>query len=99
VAVEQVNGKGRLVLFGDADFAANQNVGANLPFANLDLFVNAVNWLSESEVLIGLRQSPSATVRALIVTSAQVRTVFMLTVVAMPLLVLAAGAMVWWQRR
>jgi ABC-type uncharacterized transport system involved in gliding motility auxiliary subunit len=99
VAVEQVNGKGRLVLFGDADFAANQNVGANLPFANLDLFVNAVNWLSESEVLIGLRQSPSATVRALSATPAQVRTVFMLTVVAMPLLVLAAGAMVWWQRR
>ncbi|MBO9362285.1 MAG: GldG family protein [Thermoflexus sp.] len=99
VTVEQVNGKGRLVLFGDADFAANQNVGANLPFANLDLFVNAVNWLSESEVLIGLRQSPEATVRALSATSAQVRTVFMLTVVAMPLLVLAAGAMVWWQRR
>lgn len=99
VTVEQLNGKGRVVLFGDADFAANQNVGSNLPFANLDLFVNAVNWLSESEMLIGLRQSPTSTVRALSATPAQVRTVFMLTVVAMPLLVLAAGAMIWWGRR
>ncbi|MCS7251823.1 MAG: GldG family protein [Anaerolineae bacterium] len=99
IAVEQVNGKGRVVLFGDADFAANQNVGANLPFANLDLFVNAVNWLSESEMLIGLRQSPASTVRALSATPAQTRTVFMLTVVIMPLIVLAAGAIVWWQRR
>jgi len=99
LTLEQVNGKGRLVLFGDADFAANQNVGANLPFANLDLFVNAVNWLSESETLIGLRQSPTSTVRALSATPAQTRTVFMLTVVAMPLIVLAIGAAVWWQRR
>ncbi|WP_322798913.1 GldG family protein [Thermoflexus sp.] len=99
LTVEQVNGKGRVVLFGDADFAANQNVGANLPFANLDLFVNAVNWLSESEMLIGLRQSPTSPVRALSATPAQTRTVFMLTVVAMPLAVLAIGAMIWWQRR
>ncbi len=99
LTVEQVNGKGRVVLFGDADFAANQNVRSNLPFANLDLFVNAVNWLSESEALIGLRQSPASTVRALSATPGQTRTVFMLTVVAMPLMVLAIGAMVWWQRR
>lgn len=99
ITAEQVNGKGRVVLFGDADFAANQNVGANLPFANLDLFVNSINWLSESEALIGLRQSPASTVRALSATPAQTRTVFTLTVIAMPLAVLAIGAMIWWQRR
>ena len=99
VAVEQVNGKGRLVLVGDADFAANVNVGANLPFANLDLFVNAINWLSESEQLMGLRQSPTSPTRALAATPAQIRTVFLIAVVAMPLAVLAAGAAVWWGRR
>ncbi len=99
LTVEQVNGKGRLVLFGDVDFAANQNVGANLPFANLDLFINSINWLSESEALMGLRQSPTATTRALSATPAQIRMVFMLAVVAMPLAVLAIGGLVWWQRR
>ncbi len=99
LTAEQVNGKGRVVLFGDADFAANQNVGANLPFANLDLLVNSINWLSESEMLIGLRQSPASTVRALSATPAQTRTVFTLAVIAMPLAVLAIGAMIWWQRR
>ena len=46
--------KGRLVVLGDADFAAN-GILRQLP-TNLDLVINSVNWLAEEEELISIRR-------------------------------------------
>lgn len=87
--------KTRLVVFGSADFATNLALDA---MANRQLFVNAVNWLSEEEELISIR--PQAPVdRGLILTSTQANLVIYSSVLFLPLLVAAAGAWVWWNRR
>ncbi len=47
---------GRLVVFGDSDFASNQYLGTA---GNRDLFVNAVNWLAGEVESISLRPNVS----------------------------------------
>jgi ABC-type uncharacterized transport system involved in gliding motility auxiliary subunit len=88
--------KSRLVVFGEADFASNSllTIGAG----NLDLFSNSINWLAEDESLISLRSKP-LTMRTLNLTAQQQLLVIVGTLVGLPLLVLLAGAWVWWRRR
>lgn len=56
VAVEDFNTSARVVVIGDADFALDANV---LAYANLDLFVNTMDWVVGQEDLISL--TPKAT--------------------------------------
>ena len=87
--------KTRLVVIGDSDFASN----AFLRMAgNQDLFVNSVNWLTQSEDLISIRPKPPETHEVLL-TQSQSNLVWFSSIVLLPLLVLAAGASVWWSRR
>ncbi len=89
----------RLVLFGDADFCANdvlQAVQGSL--GNVDLFVNATNWLAEEEALISIRATPS-TPRMVMLTQPQVRMVMYTSMLFLPGIVVVAGVWVWWKRR
>ncbi len=47
---------GRLIVFGDSDFATNQFAQG---LGNLDLFVNSVNWLTNDPNLISIRPKPA----------------------------------------
>jgi ABC-type uncharacterized transport system involved in gliding motility auxiliary subunit len=86
----------RIVLVGTAEFAANwvTSTGAG----NLDLFLNAANWLAEQDDLVSIRPRQDDT-RQLLLTGTQQNLIFYSSVLFLPLSVLAAGLVVWWARR
>jgi ABC-type uncharacterized transport system involved in gliding motility auxiliary subunit len=85
----------RLIVLGDSDFASNAFIGA---LGNGDLFMNAVNWLAEEEELISIRPRPPES-RMVSLTGERARLIFYVSVIALPLAVLAVGAIMWWRRR
>lgn len=83
-----------LVVFGDSDFAKNgywKNQG------NSDLFLNTVNYLAEEEDLISIRPKEIDDSRVTL-TQADVKTIFYLVVIAIPLLVVIAGVVFYIKR-
>jgi ABC-type uncharacterized transport system involved in gliding motility auxiliary subunit len=96
IAAEDYQNGARLVVFGDADFVTNQNVSPQ--WANLDLFMNAVNWLAEEEDLISIRPK-QPTNRRLFLTPLQSSLTIFATLIIIPLAVFVAGIGVWWKRR
>ena len=85
----------RLVVVGDADFASN----SFLPYmANGDLALAMVRWAVREE------QAPTVAVRMpvprlVLLTKSQMQRIFLGIEVILPLLVVTAGAVVWWRRR
>lgn len=86
----------RVVIVGDSDFVANNFL--RVPAGNLDLFVNAVNWLAESEELISIRPKERDN-RQMLLTNTQINLLLVTSAIFLPLVVLSAGAAVWWARR
>jgi ABC-type uncharacterized transport system involved in gliding motility auxiliary subunit len=95
-AAENSENEARLVIIGDAGFVTNQNASPQM--ANLDLFLNAVNWLTEEEELISIRPKQPEN-RRLFLTATQVNMTLLTSVIIIPLAVFAVGVGVWWKRR
>jgi len=99
MAAERSRGEGeppaRVVLVGDADFATNAYFGT---LGNGDLFLAAVRWLSEQDEIVSLRPRV-VTDRPVIIRKQQGRALMVLSIVLLPLGVLAWGTAVWWRRR
>lgn len=87
--------KTRIVVIGNSAFATNTYFGLS---GNGDFMMNAINWLAEEEDLIAIRPK-SRDVRIVQISLSQMKTIFYLTVMALPALVLIAGGIVWWKRR
>src|SRR6478735_9265501 len=85
----------RIVAFGDSDFAANVAIGIA---GNRDLFLNAMNWLSQQENLIAVRPRQPED-RRLTLTADQQNRIMLLSLFIIPGLVFATGVFTWWQRR
>jgi len=85
----------RIVAIGDSDFAANYGLGIQ---GNRDLFMNAVNWLAQSENLIAIRPR-EAEDRRITLTADQSQRIMLLSIFIIPGLVLATGVYTWWRRR
>jgi hypothetical protein len=85
----------RLVVVGDGDFVSN----SFLPYmANGDLALAMVRW--------GVREEQAPTVavrmpvpRLVLLTKSQMQRIFLGIEVVLPLIVVTAGAVVWWRRR
>ncbi len=88
----------RLFLIGTANFVANASLSINAPAGNLDLFLNAANWLADQTDLVAIRPRPFES-RSMLLTGGQLNLMFLATVLLLPLGVLAAGVAVWWTRR
>jgi len=85
----------RLVVVGDSDFVANSqlsNVG------NRDLVLGVTYWLIEQEQLIGIGPKPIESIH-LNLTGPQLSGIFWFSFLAMPGVVGALGAGMWWVRR
>jgi ABC-type uncharacterized transport system involved in gliding motility auxiliary subunit len=66
--------------------------------ANSDLLLSAVRWLAREERTTTLASRiPVPPLLAL--TGRQLGTIFAITVVALPLLTILLGTIVWWRRR
>jgi len=87
--------EGRFVALGTSMLAENSFLGFQ---SNRDFLMNAVNWLSADVDLISIRSKPEES-QQLNLTVRQMRQVFILGVLGLPLLIILAGATVWWQRR
>jgi ABC-type uncharacterized transport system involved in gliding motility auxiliary subunit len=96
VAGENLQTKGRIVAFGDSDFAINVNFAV---YANGDLFVNAVDWVAGQEDLISL--TPKNTTQRLMLPpeAAKMNLILLSTVFVLPGLALVGGIVVFIQRR
>lgn len=91
----------RVVFVGDVVFMMNgmaQIGGGDLPLGNKSLLTNSINWLTSNEDLIQIQAKPPAD-QSLILSSTQVNILLLGSAVFLPLVVLLAGAVVWWNRR
>jgi hypothetical protein len=85
----------RAIIVGDGDFASN----SFLPYlANSDLAMSMVRWLVREERLATVA-SRIPVPPMILLSGAQMKTIFLAVEVLLPLLVIAIGAIVWWRRR
>jgi gliding motility-associatede transport system auxiliary component len=96
-ADESVRKAGRIIVYGDSDFASNQFIDM---VGNRDLLVNSVNWLALEDTLIGVRSERKvAGMQQFFLSSRQNYTVFMLGVIILPVTFLVLGTAVFLRRR
>ena len=86
---------GRLVVFGDSDFATNQYLGAA---SNRDLFVNTINWLAGEVDSISLRPNLSRA-SSFQMSQDQFRFLQYVSLLVVPEAIAVVGVLVWWSRR
>ena len=80
---------GRLLVYGDADFASNALLGY---LGNRDLLLNSVNWLAGEETMLGSRPpSQVPGVNQLFISARQGETIFWLGAVTLPAAILLFG--------
>ncbi len=93
---ENAAGGGRVVVFGDVDFASN---GFVAQVGNGNLFYDAVNWATGQGDLLTLppKDRTNRFIRPPSAITANL--VLLLAVFVMPLSVLVGGGVVWYQRR
>jgi ABC-type uncharacterized transport system involved in gliding motility auxiliary subunit len=85
----------RLVVFGNSAFAVNQYL-ANA--GNINLALNAVDWLAKQEQALGIAPRTPEQVQ-LFLSSAQMRRVLLISLIGLPACAIALGVAVWWRRR
>jgi ABC-type uncharacterized transport system involved in gliding motility auxiliary subunit len=86
---------GRVVAFGDVDFASNSYLGFE---ANRDMLLNSVAWLAEDADLISIRPKEPEDQRVFL-TQLQQGNVAFVALVLLPGIFVAAGVASWWRRR
>jgi ABC-type uncharacterized transport system involved in gliding motility auxiliary subunit len=96
-AVAPAQGKqaGRIVVFGDSDFATNQWFDQ---FRNRDLFLNSVNWLLGEPEAITIRPR-KAGASQLAVSETTLRTIRTAALFVLPEAIALLGVVAWWRRR
>ena len=86
---------GRLVVFGDSDFASNAQLAA---VGNPTLLLNTLNWLVERENLLEIPPKKAEQIQ-LNLTRADLSTIYLLVLLALPLASVVAGVGVYLRRR
>jgi ABC-type uncharacterized transport system involved in gliding motility auxiliary subunit len=97
-AAEEASGEdrsGRLVVFGDADFASNEMLDAYL---NRDLFVNSINWLLGDVEAIAVRPNRARASRFQ-PTGEEFQNIRLLSLFVLPEALAVLGVFTWWSRR
>ena len=85
----------RLLILGDSDFAGDAYISLS---GNTDLFLNMVRWLAEDEDFIAIKPKEIQD-SGLTLTQGQGIVLFWTLVVAIPLVLLVAGLLIWRSRK
>jgi ABC-type uncharacterized transport system involved in gliding motility auxiliary subunit len=85
----------RLAVFGNSAFVTNAQV-ANA--GNVNLALNAINWLAKQEQALGIAPRSPEQVQ-LFLSAAQMRNIFLISLVGLPAFAIVLGVAVWWRRR
>jgi ABC-type uncharacterized transport system involved in gliding motility auxiliary subunit len=88
--------KNRAVIFGTSEFAINGLI--KQPFANRDIVLNSLNWITQTDQLISQRPRIEER-RTVFLTPAQSNFVFFSSALFFPLILLGLGSVIWWMRR
>jgi ABC-type uncharacterized transport system involved in gliding motility auxiliary subunit len=94
-APETPKSQQRVVVIGDGDFLSNAYLGNS---GNMDLGLRIINWLSRDDNLISI-PAKTARDRTLELGSGQVAVIGFGFLLALPLLLLATGIVIWMRRR
>ena len=86
---------GRLVVFGDAEFAGNELLDQS---SNADLFLNTIAWLAGEDDQVSIRPNPSAG-GSFTMTLVQGLLVFVMSLIIAPGLAVMGAIGTWRQRR
>jgi ABC-type uncharacterized transport system involved in gliding motility auxiliary subunit len=86
---------GRIVVFGDSDFASNENLDA---LRNRDLFVNSINWLAGHDEQITVRPNVSRA-SSFQMSQEEFRVIQYLSLFVLPEAIAVLGVVMWWLRR
>ncbi len=95
VAAENPSTKGRLVAFGDSEFA----VDALYKLGNGDILLNAVDWATQQEKLISLTPKNNITRTYTPPGSFGLIGMTLISLCGLPLLIIAGGLSTWFSRR
>jgi ABC-2 type transport system permease protein len=95
VAAEATAKRTRLVVVGDADFAANGGISNA---ANLYLVTSSVNWLLDRESLISIPPKSTEQV-AVTLSRGDIAKITLLVLLVLPAAAIALGILVWLKRR
>jgi len=87
--------EGRFVALGTSLVAANSFLNFQ---SNRDFIMNSINWLSADEDLISIRATPPES-QHLNMNAQQMGRLLYLGVFGIPIVIVLAGFLVWWQRR
>lgn len=89
---------GRMIVFGDSDFASNLYL--NL-LGNKDLFMSSIGVLAEDEELIAMRRKglPRSSLSPISLTTRQGRMIFWMAVIIAPATCTMVGLVITWRRR
>ena len=96
--VEEEDGEaatGRIVVFGDSDFATNEYLDA---LRNRDLFVNSMNWLAGDIEQITVRPNVSRA-SSFQMSQDEFRWIQVLSLFVLPEAIAVLGVVTWWLRR
>jgi hypothetical protein len=86
----------RLVLVGDANFAAN----AYFPYvSNGELAVRMIRWLADDEARPAAKPQTFSPLERITLTRDQMRDIFVMVELILPMSVVLFGGVVWWRRR
>lgn len=85
----------RMVVIGNSSFILDGNFRQ---FGNGDLFLNSINWLTEQDQQISVR-AKEPTNRRFSLTGQSLIGLTVVAVFTLPLVAIASGVLIWWQRR
>jgi len=97
VATKTISGnkKAQILVVGDSDFAKNAYIKNS---GNFDLSLNMINWLAEEEDMITIRPKEIDD-RRVNLTQKESKTIMYISVIALPLVIIITGTLVYFRRR
>ncbi|KIL37839.1 ABC transporter [Gordoniibacillus kamchatkensis] len=88
--------KPKAIVIGGFSFLHDQVIGQQ---GNRDFALNSVNWLDEQKDQVTIRPRQGDAYQQVTLMPSQANTIFIFTIVLLPLLFLLIGGWIWWRRR